>query len=139
MAQLGLSARERRMIGSSERKAWFGALSVLLLLIRLVVAGAAVEAAGLAGAQPSQAVMTQNCASPAHGDEAPDGRSDHADCCLLCRAAARADMAFTAPLQARAPRAPTSASRAPVLAAATRPRPIGWTSSWSSRAPPLFS
>jgi len=77
------------------------------------------------------------------GDKAPaQGRCDHSQCCIFCRAdghdASSVIMAalFTVLIYS-APEASLSAAR--FTKNDFVEHPIGWTSSWSSRAPPAIS
>jgi hypothetical protein len=155
MAKLASTVHERRMIGSPVRQASFcaralrsgrvfGALSFLLLLLQLGLVGSAVDASRRAqfddlGAQASHGVATQTCRAPSHSGEAPAERGAHPDCCLVCQSSARGDAALIAPIAVSTSHAPPHAAVAPRLAAPPMRRPIGWTSSWSSRAPPLVA
>lgn len=120
-------------------RATAGLLSAVLLLLQLFVAGSRVEPPRLLGAEPARAGVTQNCQSPFHGEQ-PDTGRDHPHCCLLCEPGGRSDAALLAPVVADLPD-PAASKRSPVGPSPDRPiwQPIGWTSSWSSRAPPAFS
>jgi hypothetical protein len=77
-----------------------------------------------------------NDKGPAHG------RHDHSQCCIFCKASGRdATFAIIAASICVAIYLPSkeSVSLVPFAEDDCSMRPIGWTSSWSSRAPPSFS
>lgn len=99
-----------------------------------------VEATG-AGPAVAASIVDEICHTD--GGAAP-GEDKNAPCshCVLCGSASRLDAALLLPLRVAilltlvpAPASPTSWALETPLA----PRPLGWTSSWSSRAPPYFS
>ncbi len=83
-----------------------------------------------------------HCDAP-RGDKAPaQGHCDHSHCCILCRADGRdaSSVIIAASLVVlvySAPEASLSAAR--FTKNDFVEHPIGWTSSWSSRAPPAIS
>ena len=83
-----------------------------------------------------------HCDAP-RGDKAPaQGHCDHSQCCIFCRADGRdASSVIMAALFTvliySAPEASLSAAR--FTKNDFVEHPIGWTSSWSSRAPPTIS
>lgn len=114
-------------------------LAALLLLLQLVAAGLRVDPPRRLGPEAASAGVMQNCAQPFHGEQ-PDDERDHPHCCLLCEWGGRSDLAFLAPSASDLPR-PSWSRGSPAPPAPDWPtgQPIGWTSSWSSRAPPVFS
>ena len=83
-----------------------------------------------------------HCDAP-RGDKAPaQGHCDHSQCCILCRADDHSAssvimVALLAVLIYSAPEASLSAAH--FTKNDFVEHPIGWTSSWSSRAPPAVS
>ncbi|ATQ68351.1 MULTISPECIES: DUF2946 family protein [Methylosinus] len=134
----GASERQKDL-APTPRGRELGALSILLLLIQLVLAGSAVDGSRLFAADAAQSVAAQTCDAPSHDRGAPDGRARHSDCCLLCQSARGDDASLIPPVAAWTPRALSGVILRPRLAATPMRRPAGWTGSWSSRAPPAFS
>jgi hypothetical protein len=79
----------------------------------------------------------------AAGDEGPShGHREHYECCAFCAAGGRDALLLLLPLALVAiavlgPVAQVFVLRAPRDDSAAKP--LGWASSWSSRAPPFFS
>jgi hypothetical protein len=114
-------------------------IAVLVLLLQLFVVGSRVDPPGGHGLEAALAGAAPNCEQPSHGGQ-PESGGDHPHCCLLCEWGGRADLALLAPSAADLP-PPAETRRSPAPPTPDRPTrpPIGWTSSWSSRAPPAFS
>jgi hypothetical protein len=134
----GSFERERAFAPPAFRRRDVGALSILLLLIQLVLAGSAVDGFRLPAADAAHSVAAQTCDAPSHDRSAPDGPGRRSDCCLFCQSA-RDDATLTAPFAVWTPRALSTVIFRPRLAATPMRPPAGWTSSWSSRAPPAIS
>jgi hypothetical protein len=114
------------------------ALAALLLQLTLFAAPAHAAHDGLAG--HGHAIATPHC--DAHdADRAPlDGRRDHPHCCLLCEWSGRIDYIPLDSFDVASATPPaTPAARLRPASDRMRETPIGWTTSWSSRAPPSLS
>ncbi|WP_161915485.1 hypothetical protein [Methylosinus sp. C49] len=111
-------------------------LAVLPLLLQLMFAAAPFALA--TNARSEIALAAPDCATQDHR-QAPVGEGAHSHCCLLCEWSLRDGVAVIGSFIVTALGADAHAT--PIRATADRPRPapIGWTTSWSSRAPPLFS
>ncbi len=115
-------------------------LALLLILQSLALGGPLLGEASHAGAVAGAPLLANvgRCAPDQGDDKAPAGYR-HAHCCILCAAQ---DLGAAAPSGALASgMAPAAAS---VVALAffrldVFGPPLGWTSSWSSRAPPALS
>lgn len=122
-----------------------GAIACLFLLKGLALAaspGLMEIAHGGGGSIVDAAVVGKHC--DAHGGEgAPlHGDHSHSQCCIFCAASGRdasfsVVAAFLATVIYLMPEAAVSTVR--FFTDDPDGRPIGWTSSWSSRAPPFFS
>jgi len=114
-------------------------IAALLLLLQFVAVGSRIDPPGGRGLEVARAGAAQNCEQPSHRGR-PDGGGGHPHCCLLCEWGGRADFALLTPSAADLPH-PAGVRRSPAPPALDRPTrpPVGWTSSWSSRAPPAFS
>lgn len=115
----------------------------LLLLVQslLIVVGAPIDAAGSGRSDIVYSDADRNCDAQAHGG-APARHRDHSHCCgVLCESQARAGLAvLAASVVETAGPAPAAIARSGWrVSARSTGRPLGWTSSWSSRAPPVFS
>ncbi|MBG0810986.1 hypothetical protein IY145_16570 [Methylosinus sp. H3A] len=117
-------------------RAFVALLAVLPLLLQLLFA--ATPFALATSARAEVAVTAPNCETQDHRP-APAGGGAHSHCCLLCECSARDGAAVIGSFIVAEIGADAHAT--PIRAAPDRPRhaPIGWTTSWSSRAPPLFS
>jgi hypothetical protein len=111
-------------------------LAVLPLLLQLLLAAAPLALATSASAEV--AVAAPNCEAQDHRP-APAGEGAHSHCCLLCECSARDSVAVIGSFIVAEIGADAHAT--PIWPAADHPRraPIGWTTSWSSRAPPRLS
>jgi hypothetical protein len=118
------------------RRALIAALGVALLVLQTLASGPA--------PRPSQAEGTTiagagYCEPHRHDSGAPlPADEDHAPCCLLCVAGRDAPPALPADLSAGG--VEPALAFVPLAHDRDEPpnrRPIGWASSWSSRAPPL--
>ncbi|WP_400771497.1 hypothetical protein [Methylosinus sporium] len=111
-------------------------LAALPLLLQLLFAAAPFALA--TNARADVALAVSDCATPDHR-QAPAGEGAHSHCCLLCEWGLRDGVAIIGSFIVTALGADAHAT--PIRATADRlwPAPIGWTTSWSSRAPPAFS
>ena len=74
-----------------------------------------------------------------HSQKNPlQGRGDHSQCCVLCSANGR-DVVFDAALPGVVAAPEPAISIAGFVKIDFDDHPLGWTSSWSSRAPPRLS
>ncbi len=78
------------------------------------------------------------CHDAAKGEAPAAPRHEHSDCCLSCEASARQLILAVALLSGVAALLPPESEAAAAMPPQSdiRPPPIGWASSWSSRAPP---
>jgi hypothetical protein len=115
-------------------------LSLLLLLQSLALAGVSAEAHETFHAGAVVTGDEPNC-DARDGRETPETPRAHLHCCLLCEPLGRAGLAlFTTP-DIDIPDLATERVARPVLFSSRglATHPIGWTSSWSSRAPPVVA
>jgi hypothetical protein len=129
----------------SARAIFAGVVAYLLALQGYALA---VSAAGLSKADHlvgcSAATLGVDAADvEVAGDEGPSqGRREHSECCAFCAASGRDALLLLLPLAlvaiaVLAPVAKVFVLRPPRDNSAAKP--VGWASSWSSRAPPFFS
>lgn len=89
----------------------------------------------------SALISAARTCAPGSDRHGPFRGDDHAQCCVLCAQRDHVGDTFAAPphdwLHHPPPRAIVATARHSLCAA--RPIIAGWTSSWSSRAPPAFS
>lgn len=117
------------------QRAIVSALVLLLLVLLTVSPGPASRHASGAGLAVAAAGY---CAPHGHDEAPPPAGADHAPCCPFCAAGRDGP-----PLPPEDMGAAAVVTRAPPLRLAAvrddgrRDGPIGWASSWSSRAPPL--
>jgi hypothetical protein len=135
------SAGQNRLVGwtpPAGLRATASLIAVLLLLVQLFAVGSRVDPPGGRDLEVARAGAAQNCEQPSHRGRPDSGGHPH--CCLLCEWSGRADFALLTPSPADFPH-PAGAKRPPAPPESDRPTrpPVGWTSSWSSRAPPAFS
>lgn len=119
-----------------------GVVTLLLVLQGLVFAGSAALARTAGdGVSPSVVASASHCI-PSSGDTDPAKRhADHSLCCIFCNANVR-DATF---IGVAAFLVAMTVAVGAAAATVVRPNrddfdkhPTGWTSSWSSRAPPSF-
>lgn len=126
-----------RMTAIWKRAAMRSIASLFGALMLILFAAAPSTHATLAGGETSVAITAQNCEALGHG-QTPAGHADHFHCCLVCEWSVRDALTFARFFVIAANEDAIAAPRRP---ASERPRhpPTGWTTSWSSRAPPRFS
>lgn len=142
----GFARREKRMIQAKRMSeaprrtspTFAALLAILPLLLQLLLASAPFVLASSTRAEAAVALSAPDCATQDHR-QAPTREGAHSHCCLLCEYSARDGLAVIGSFVVAALRA--DALSTPIRAAPDRqrPAPIGWTTSWSSRAPPRFS
>jgi hypothetical protein len=118
------------------RRALIMALGAALLVLQALAAGPALRHA--AGADAATIAVAGYCEPHRHdGTPLPAGE-DHAPCCLSCVAGRDGPAALPA-LVSGDTATPALAFVPLAYERDERPdgRPVGWASSWSSRAPPL--
>ncbi|MBY6241997.1 hypothetical protein [Methylosinus sp. Sm6] len=119
------------------RRALLAALGLALLVLQMLAANpAGRHATGLAA---GGATVSELCEPHADDRAPPPAREDHAPCCLLCAAGRDGPPLLPVGLEEdeAQPAAPPSSRLAYRGDDGSNGRPIGWASSWSSRAPPL--
>jgi hypothetical protein len=116
------------------RRALLAALGLLVLVLQTLAPPAARHATAL---QAGASAVSGVCA-PHDDDRAPPpAHGDHTPCCLSCVAGRDGPPMLPAELPAGEAKPASSAFRLAYGAEdAPDGRPIGWASSWSSRAPP---
>jgi hypothetical protein len=120
---------------SAARRALVSALALCLFTLQAFVAASLVRGHGapLAGGVSASAYCEP------HRDGAPPAERDHAPCCILC-VSGRDLPSLVEPPSEEPILAPPVVAFAFVAYPSTAPPqrgPVGWASSWSSRAPPL--
>jgi hypothetical protein len=123
--------------GWFSRRALLAAVGLLLLGLQLLATGPAARHPGsLTSDGPA---LSQLCEPHADEQTPAPAREDHAPCCLLCAAGRDGPPLLLADLG----EPETHPALRPFFRfaydgdAGPNGRPIGWASSWSSRAPPL--
>jgi hypothetical protein len=121
-----------------------GVLALIFALQSFVALGASAAHFARRGDEASIVISVQDvtCFVDAHGgNRLPAHEGDHAQCCVLCGARDLAGHALTNVAQMSGAISPQrfSATVSGWLREALVSPPTGWTSSWSSRAPPFFS
>lgn len=120
-----------------------GSVVALVMLVQSLAALVAAHAR-FAGVGPGLIAVSvdANCtAGPNGGSETPDrGRGDCSDCCILCGVRdCAAPLLPVARPAAGAPSRQFAVGASMVRRIIDNGEPAGWTSSWSSRAPPSLS
>ncbi|ATQ67085.1 MULTISPECIES: hypothetical protein [Methylosinus] len=122
--------------GWFSRRALLAAIGLLLLGLQLLAAAPTTRHAGFAA---DGAALSKLCEPHADERTPAPARDDHAPCCLYCAAGRDGPPLLLPDLgDPKTHPAPTPFFRfAYDGETGLRGRPIGWASSWSSRAPPL--
>jgi len=134
----------RSETASSARPLVAGVLALLIILQGLAAIGSSVARSAHSGGETIVVVslLGATCVADAQGDDhSPAPQRGHGQCCVLCGARDFDGAAFPGVARicdAIAPmRTPVSIDRH--FVSAPNHSPIGWASSWSSQAPPIFS
>ncbi|WP_159732736.1 hypothetical protein [Methylosinus sp. Ce-a6] len=137
MIQARRTTKTERHASPRPSRAFAALLAVLPLLLQLLFVAAPFSLAA-PRAESAVAISAPGCATQDHRP-APAGEGSHSHCCLFCEWSARDGYAVIGSVVVAALHA--DAFSTPIRAAPDRPRhaPIGWMTSWSSRAPPRFS
>jgi hypothetical protein len=136
----GRSAEDRGEARASRFSACIAALSFLVQILAFVLSpeGRIAFASGAAGA--ALAMSGEFCRADGHGGGPQERPSAHHHCafCPVSDSDAALDGVVPGPAVATPHAATAESAVARVAEAPARP-PTGWTSSWSSRAPPRLS
>ncbi|WP_400767860.1 hypothetical protein [Methylosinus sporium] len=118
---------------SAARRAFVSALALCLFALQAFVAASLVRAHDASAAGVSASAYCEP-----HRDGAPPAEREHAPCCILC-VSGRDLPSLAEPPSEEPILAPPVAFAFVAYASTAPPRrvPVGWASSWSSRAPPL--
>lgn len=136
-----IERRRRRTLSSRPTLAGF--LAFLVILQGLAIFAPSVGHSGRAG-EPSYVVSalgTTCVGDETSGGNAPTQERGHAQCCILCdaRGSEKALPAIPQHSVLNALREPSFEIRRQSVAESPAARPVGWVTSWSPQAPPIFS